>query len=198
MEARQAPAAHPHPAVGAALGSLRCAAEPGPGPGPPGGGLPELLPAGATRLLSDDGAFEPDSCLFVGAAAVRAAVRTAGYLDTRKSHSAPDLVVEGDRSADSTRKLEPYFRMGVREAWTWSRGDGARIWVADPGGAGAFRPRNGAWCCQEPAAATSTACSGPVRQPRRRAGRGPWRGRWPEPSRRARDVTGERSSRKIA
>ena len=99
----------------------------------------ELLPAGATRLLSDDGAFEPDSCLFVGAAAVRAAARLEGYLDTRKGHPAPDLVVEVDRSVDSTRKLEPYFRMGVREAWTWSRGDGARIRVAGPDGAGAFR-----------------------------------------------------------
>lgn len=55
----------------------------------------ELLPAGATRLLSDDGAFEPDSCLFVGAAAVRAAARLEGYLDTRKGHPAPDPVVEG-------------------------------------------------------------------------------------------------------
>ena len=55
----------------------------------------ELLPAGATRLLSDDGAFEPDSCLFVGAAAVRAAARLEGYLDTRKGHPAPAPVVEG-------------------------------------------------------------------------------------------------------
>ena len=70
---------------------------------------------------------------------MRAAARLTGYLDTRKGHPAPDLVVEVDRNVDSTRKLEPYFRMGVREAWTWSRGDGARIWVAGPDSAGAFR-----------------------------------------------------------
>ena len=31
------------------------------------------------------------------------------------------------------------YRMGVREAWTWSRADGARIWVADPPPARGFR-----------------------------------------------------------
>ena len=91
----------------------------------------ESLTAGATRLLSDDGAFEPDSCLFLGAAKVRAAMRLDGHLDVRQGHPAPDLVAEIDRSVDSRGKLAPYFRMGVREAWTWSRADGARIRVPD-------------------------------------------------------------------
>ena len=87
---------------------------------------------GATRFLSDDGAFEPDQCLFMDEENVRAATRLEGYLDTRKGHPAPELVVEIDRSVDSSHKLVPYFRMGVREAWTWSPRDGARMWTADP------------------------------------------------------------------
>ena len=99
---------------------------------------PEFLVAGASRMLSDDGAFEPDTCLFLDPARARIAMRVDGYLDTRKGAPVPDLVVEIDRSVDSSDKLAPYFRMGVREAWTWSRGDGVRIWVADAA-ADAFR-----------------------------------------------------------
>ena len=51
----------------------------------------------------------------------------------------PDLVAEIDRSVDSSHKLMPYFRMGVREAWTWSRRDGAHIWIADPESTRRFR-----------------------------------------------------------
>ena len=87
---------------------------------------------GATRLLSDDGAFEPDECLFMDEENVRAVAHLDGYLDTRRGHPVPELVVEIDRSADSSGKLLPYFRMGVHEAWTWSPRDGARIWTADP------------------------------------------------------------------
>ena len=90
----------------------------------------QLLAAGASRLLSDDGAFEPDTCLFLDPAQALAAMRVDGYLDTRAGDPVPDLVVEIDRSVDSRGKLGPYFRMGVREAWTWSRADGARIWTA--------------------------------------------------------------------
>ena len=43
-----------------------------------------------------------------------------------------------DRSVDSSDKLAPYFRMGVREAWTWSRTDGVRIWIARTPADGAF------------------------------------------------------------
>ena len=93
---------------------------------------------GATRFLSDDGAFEPDQCLFMDEENVRAAVRLEGYLDTRKGHPVPELVVEIDRSVDSSHKLVPYFRMGVREAWTWSPRDGARLWAADPGAGPGF------------------------------------------------------------
>ena len=32
---------------------------------------------------------------------------------------------------DSSHKLGPYFRMGVREAWTWSVEDGAAIWIPE-------------------------------------------------------------------
>ena len=99
---------------------------------------PEFLVAGASRLLSDDGAFEPDTCVFLDPARARAAMRVDGYLDTRRGAPVPDLVVEIDRSVDSSDKLAPYFRMGVREAWTWSRTDGVRIWVAGTGSDGAF------------------------------------------------------------
>ena len=98
----------------------------------------EFLVAGASRLLSDDGAFEPDTCVFFGPAQARAAMRVDGYLDTRKGAPVPDLVVEIDRSVDSSDKLAPYFRMGVCEAWTWSRTDGVHIWAAGTGSDGAF------------------------------------------------------------
>ena len=94
---------------------------------------------GATRLLSDDGAFEPDECLFMDPEKARAADRLEGYLDTRKGHPVPELVVEIDRSVDSRHKLAPYFRMGVREAWTWSPEDGACLWVAEPDAPEGFR-----------------------------------------------------------
>ena len=90
----------------------------------------EMQVSRATRLLSDDGAFEPDEGLFIGSEKIAAAERASGWLDVRRGHPAPDLVVEIDRSTRSSRKLAPYFRMGVREAWTWSRRDGAAIWVA--------------------------------------------------------------------
>ena len=92
----------------------------------------ETQVARATRLLSDDGAFEPDEGLFIGSEKIAAAERAGGWLDVRLGHPVPDLVVEIDRSTRSTGKLAPYFRMGVREAWTWSRRDGAAIWT--PGG----------------------------------------------------------------
>ena len=75
----------------------------------------KLLRSG--RLLSDDGAFEPDEGLFVGASKIEAAERIDGWLDVREGHPVPDLVIEIDRSTDSSGKLAPYFRMGVREAW---------------------------------------------------------------------------------
>ena len=92
----------------------------------------ELQASRATRLLSDDGAFEPDEGLFIGSEKIAAAERAGGWLDVRRGHPAPDLVVEIDRSTRSSGKLAPYFRMGVREVWTWNRRDGAVIWV--PGG----------------------------------------------------------------
>ena len=97
------------------------------------GGEAGFLSAAATRLLSDDGAFEPDASLFLhlDAARMEWVMEFDGYLDARRGHPVPDLVVEIDRSVDSRYKLAPYFRLGVREAWTWSRRHGARIWVAD-------------------------------------------------------------------
>lgn len=100
---------------------------------------PDFLIAGATRLISDDGAFEPDTSLFLSPEHAGMAVEADDYLDTRKGHPVPELVVEIDRSVDSKHKLTPYFRMGVREAWTWSRRDGLRIWVAEPEVAQGFR-----------------------------------------------------------
>ncbi len=91
----------------------------------------------STRLLSPDGAFEPDTSIFVDpVGAIRAGELGLGpnaqdiYLDVEKGHPIPDLVAEVDRSADSSHKLLPYFRMGVREVWTWNAGDGAVIWIA--------------------------------------------------------------------
>ena len=102
----------------------------------------ELKVLRSGRLLSDDGAFEPDEGLFVGARKVEAAERIDGWLDVRKGHPPPDLVVEIDRSTDSRGKLAPYFRIGVREAWTWSRRSGTVIWIADPGASDGFRSAN--------------------------------------------------------
>ena len=51
----------------------------------------------------------------------------------------PDLVVEIDRSRRSGYKLAPYFRMGVKEAWTSHRKDGVSIWAPDTGVAEGFR-----------------------------------------------------------
>ena len=92
----------------------------------------DLLAAAATRLLSDDGAFEPDASLFLDPMKARAASALEDYLDVRKGHPVPDLVVEIDRSVRSRHKLVPYFRMGVREAWTWDRRDGVHLWVPAP------------------------------------------------------------------
>lgn len=99
----------------------------------------EMLASRATRVLSDDGAFEPDEGLLIGAGKIDAAERIDGWLDVRKGHPIPDLVVEIDRSTDSSGKLGPYFRMGVREAWTWSRRSGTAIWIAVPEAPEGFR-----------------------------------------------------------
>jgi len=95
------------------------------------GHLSGLLVTAATRLLSDDGAFEPDASLFLDPVNAERVTGLEGWLDIRKGHPMPDLVAEIDRSVDSSHKLAPYFRMGVHEAWTWSRRDGVHIWVAD-------------------------------------------------------------------
>ncbi len=99
----------------------------------------EVLASRATRVLSDDGAFEPDEGLIIGAEKIEAAERIDEWLDVRKGHPVPDLVVEIDRSTDSSNKLAPYFHMGVREAWTWSRRSGTAIWMADPEAPDGFR-----------------------------------------------------------
>ena len=103
--------------------------------------------AGALRLLSDDGAFEPDASFYLDPAAVRAVRPVEDYLDVRLGFPPPDLVVEIDRSRRSRHKLVPYFRMGVKEAWTTSRKEVACIWVADPGSEDGFRlaPESRVW-----------------------------------------------------
>ena len=93
--------------------------------------FPGFSVALSTRLLSTDGAFEPDTCIFVDPVQAIRAREVGGYLDTEQGHPVPDLVAEVDRSVDSSHKLGPYFRMGVREAWTWSVEDGAAIWIPD-------------------------------------------------------------------
>ena len=97
------------------------------------------LSTGASRLLSGDGAFEPDASFFIGPGRAAAAMQSGGYLDAGRRDPIPDIVAEIDRSTASRGKLAPYFRMGVREAWTWSRGEGARIWVAAADAPDGFR-----------------------------------------------------------
>ena len=100
---------------------------------------PRFFVGRATRLLSDDGAFEPDESLFIDPPELLNLTESDSYLDVRKGDPVPDLVVEIDRSVRSSHKLAPYFRMGVREAWTFSRRDGARIWVADRSSPSGYR-----------------------------------------------------------
>ena len=102
---------------------------------------------GALRLLSDDGAFEPDASFYLDSAAERSVRSVEAWLDVRLGFPPPDLVVEIDRSHRSRHKLAPYFRMGVKEAWTTSRKEVACIWVADPGSQDGFRlaPESRVW-----------------------------------------------------
>ena len=96
---------------------------------------------GALRLLSDDGAFEADASFYFDPTAERALRDRgiAGYVDVRAGLPPPDLVVEIDRSRRSRHKLAPYFRMGVKEAWTSDRKDGVSIWAPYAGGSEGFR-----------------------------------------------------------
>ena len=96
---------------------------------------------GALRLLSDDGAFEADASFYFDPTSEQALRDSglAGYLDVRAGLPPPDLVVEIDRSRGSRHKLAPYFRMGVKEAWTSDRKDGVTIWVPEAGEAEGFR-----------------------------------------------------------
>ena len=96
---------------------------------------------GALRLLSDDGAFEADASFYLDPTAERALRDRgiAGYVDVRAGLPPPDLVVEIDRSRRSRHKLAPYFRMGVKEAWTSDRKEGASIWTPDAGAPEGFR-----------------------------------------------------------
>ena len=94
---------------------------------------------GATRLLSDDGAFEADASFYLDAEAARALERVDGYVDVRTGLPPPTLVVEIDRSRRSRHKLRPYFRMGVEEAWTNHRLERAAIWKPDAGAAAGCR-----------------------------------------------------------
>ncbi len=97
-------------------------------------------PAGATRLLSDDGAFEADASFYLDAEAARALGQVEGYVDVRTGLLPPTLIVEIDRSRRSSRKLAPYFRMGVEEVWTNHRLESAAIWRPDAGAAAGCRP----------------------------------------------------------
>ena len=120
---------------------------------------PEFLVAGASRLLSDDGAFEPDTCVFFDPAQARAAMRVDGYLDTRKGAPVPDLVVEIDRSVDSSDKLT--YRTS---AWECAkRGPGAAPTACvsgspEPRRTVPSRRPSGATCCPDSTARLWTAC----------------------------------------
>ena len=97
-------------------------------------------PVGATRLLSDDGAFEADASFYLDADAARALEQVEGYVDVRTDLPSPSLVVEIDRSRRSRHKLAPYFRMGVEEVWTNHRLESAAIWRPAAGAAAGCRP----------------------------------------------------------
>ena len=101
--------------------------------------LPGSFWARATRLMSDDGAFEPDECLFIDPPDELDLREHDGYLDVRKGHPVPDLVVEIDRSVASSHKLAPYFRMGVREAWTFAVATAPASGWPDPEAESGFR-----------------------------------------------------------
>ena len=93
------------------------------------------------RLLSDDGAFEADASFYFDETAARG-LRDRGiasYVDVRTGLAPPELVVEIDRSRRSQHKLAPYFRMGVKEAWTSDRKAGVTIWAPEAGAAEGFR-----------------------------------------------------------
>ena len=104
-------------------------------------------PAGATRLLSDDGAFEADASFFLDDEAARALEQVEGYVDVRTGLPPPTLVVEIDRSRRSRHKLRPYFRMGVEEVWTNHRLERAAIWKPDAGAAAGCRPAEESGVC---------------------------------------------------
>ena len=92
-----------------------------------------------------------------------------GYLDVGAGLPPPDLVVEIDRSRRSGYKLAPYFRMGVKEAWTSHRKDGVSIWTPDAGVAEGFRSVPASVVLPGLTAAELT----PALRPRRPAGAGP-------------------------
>ncbi len=95
------------------------------------GMAPGFFLTGPSRLRGVEDARNPDVCFFLNPRhAIHAAV-VEGDLDARRGDPMPDLVVEIDRPARTTDALAPYFRMGVREAWTCNQDSGARIWVPD-------------------------------------------------------------------
>ncbi len=95
------------------------------------GMLPGFFLSGPSRLRGVENTREPDICFFINPARAIQAATVEGDLDARQGDPMPDLVVEVDGPARSTDALAPYFRMGVREAWTWNPDRGARIWVPD-------------------------------------------------------------------
>ena len=98
-----------------------------------------FLVTAATRLLSDDGAFEPmqaSSSIRRGCSGCwtsrTTSIRARG---TRCRTSWPRSIEASARATSSGRTSAWEFR----EAWTWSRRDGVRIWVDDPDSERGFR-----------------------------------------------------------
>ena len=92
---------------------------------------PGFFLTGPSRLRGVEDARDPDVCFFINRARAIHAATVEEDLDARRGDPMPDLVVEIDRPARTTDALAPYFRMGVREAWTCNQDSGARIWVPD-------------------------------------------------------------------
>ena len=92
---------------------------------------PGFFLTGPSRLRGVEDARDPDVCFFINPRRAIHAATVEGDLDARRGDPMPDLVVEIDRPARTADSLATYFRMGVREAWTWNPDSGARIWVPD-------------------------------------------------------------------
>ena len=118
----------------------------------------ELQASRATRLLGDDGAFEPDEGLLIGSEKIAAAERAGGWLDVRRGHPVPDLVSRSTAAPNRAASSPP------TSGWACARRGPGAVAAALSSGSPARRPsRFGASppaaCCRARPAMRSTSCS---------------------------------------